>query len=147
MDVILMQNVDNLGQMGKTVSVAAGYARNFLIPKGLAVPATPGQRKMVERHMVQEAKRDLERKGAAQILAAAIGQLSCTVAANADEEDKLYGSVGPRDIAGAIKTDKVEIDHHMVLMDEPIKTLGEHTVRIKLHGDVSVEAKVLVVRT
>ncbi len=146
MDVILMQNVDNLGPMGKTVSVAAGYARNFLIPKGLAVPATDGQRKIVAQHMVREAKQDLARKGAAEILAKAIGELSCTISVRADEEDKLYGSVGPRDIAAALETDKVDIDHHMIVLDEPIKQLGVYTVPVKLHADVHVDAKVQVVR-
>jgi len=146
MDVILMQNVDNLGPMGKTVSVAAGYARNFLIPKGLAVPASEGQRKIVEQHMVREAKKDLERKSAAEILAQAIGELSCTISVRADDEDKLYGSVGARDIAAALVSDKVDIDHHMIVLDEPIKQLGVYTVPVKLHADVRVDAKVWVVR-
>ncbi|MFO7608710.1 MAG: 50S ribosomal protein L9 [Candidatus Krumholzibacteriia bacterium] len=146
MDVILMQNVDNLGPMGKTVSVAAGYARNFLIPKGLAVPATDGHRKLVELHLVKEAKKDQEHKAAAQTLAGGLGTLACTITALADDEDKLYGSVGPRDIAVLLPQDKVQIDHHMIVMDEPIKTLGEHTVQVRLHHEVRVEAKVTVVR-
>jgi large subunit ribosomal protein L9 len=145
MDVILMQNVENLGPMGKTVAVAAGYARNYLIPKGLAVPATPGQRKLVEQHMVKEAKKDQERKGAAEVLAASLGTLSCTISARADEEEQLYGSVGARDIAAALNSDKVEIDHHMIVIDEPIKKLGVYTVAVKLHHEVRVEAKVQVV--
>lgn len=144
MDVILMQNVDNLGPMGKTVSVAAGYARNYLIPKGLAVPVTDAHRKLVAQHMVKEAKRDLERKDAARILAASLGTLSCTVAAQADEEGKLYGSVGPRDIAAALPQEKLAIDHHMIVMDEPLKRIGEHVVHVKLHHEVRVEVKVQV---
>ena len=146
MDVILMQNVDNLGPMGETVSVAAGYARNYLIPKGLAVPATDGHRKLVEQHMVQEAKRDLERKSAAETLAAAIGELSCTIAVQADDEEKLYGSVGARDIAAAIETDKLDIEHRMIELEEPIKQLGVHTVPVRLHAEVRVDVKVHVVR-
>ena len=146
MDVILMQNVDNLGRVGDTVSVAAGYARNFLIPKGMAVVASEGQRKVVEQHIAREAKRDLEHKSSAEVLAGKIGELSCTIAVRADDDEKLYGSVGPRDIAAAIETDKVDIDHNMIVLPEPIKQLGVYTVPVKLHHDVQIEAKVWVVR-
>jgi large subunit ribosomal protein L9 len=146
MDVILMQNVDNLGRVGETVSVAAGYARNFLIPKGMAVVASEGQRRVVEQHIAREAKRDLERKSDAELLAGQIGELSCTITVQADDEEKLYGSVGPREIAAAIVSDKVQIDHHMVVLPEPIKQLGVYTVPIRLHHDVQVEAKVWVVK-
>ena len=146
MDVILMQNVDNLGRVGDTVSVAAGYARNFLIPKGMAVVASEGQRKFVEQHIARETKRDLEHKSQAEVLAGRIGELSCTITVQADDEEKLYGSVGPRDIAAAIESDKVEIDHHMIVLPEPIKQLGVYTVPIRLHHDVHVEAKVWVVK-
>ena len=107
MDVILMHSVDNLGAMGETVSVARGYARNCLIPKGLAVEASEGSRKVVEEHMKQESKRDLVRKASAESLAAELGELSCTLTVQADEEDKLFGSVGARDIAEAVSTDAV----------------------------------------
>jgi len=146
MDVILMQNVDNLGRVGETVSVAAGYARNFLIPKGMAVVASESQRKVVEQHIAREAKHDLQRKAGAEALAAQIGELSCTIPVQADDDEKLYGSVGPRDIAAALESEKVEIGHHMVALAEPIKQLGVYTVPIRLHHDVQVEAKVWVVR-
>ncbi|HPF70295.1 MAG TPA: 50S ribosomal protein L9 [Candidatus Krumholzibacteria bacterium] len=145
MDVILMQNVENLGPMGKTVNVAAGYARNYLIPKGLAVPATAGQRKLVEQHLKNEAKKDQERKVAAQALAASLGALSCTISGRADEEGQLYGSVGARDIAAALNSDKLAVDHHMIVMGEPLKNVGEHTVELRLHHEVRVEVKVQVV--
>jgi len=132
--------------VGDTVNVAAGYARNYLIPKGMAVVATEGQRNVVAQHVAREEKRDLERKAGAEALAARIGELSCTITVQADDDEKLYGSVGPREIAGAIETDKVEIDHHMVVLAEPIKQLGVYTVPIRLHHDVQVEAKVWVVK-
>jgi len=146
MDVILMQSVENLGDMGETVSVARGYARNYLIPHGLAVEASDGARKVVEQHMKQESKRDLVRKTSAESLAAELGELSCTLSVQADEEDKLFGSVGARDIAEAVSTDAVTIEHKQVVLEEPIKQLGVYSVPVKLHADVEVSAKVWVVR-
>jgi len=105
MEVILMESVENLGEMGDTVSVARGYARNFLVPKGLAVLATDGHRKLVAEHMKLEAKRDDLRKASAEELAAKLGELSCTITVQAGDDDKLFGSVGPRDIAEALKSD------------------------------------------
>ena len=147
MDVILMKSVDNLGEMGQTVSVARGYARNFLIPKGLAVLATEGHRKLVAEHMKLEAKREDLRKASAEELAAKLGELSCTITVQAGEDDKLFGSVGPRDIAEALASDDTAFDHKQIVLDEAIKQLGVYTVPVKLHTDVEVNAKVWVVRS
>ena len=146
MDMILMQSVESLGEMGETVSVARGYARNYLIPQGLAVEASDGARKVVAQHMKQESKRDLVRKAGAETLAQELGELSCTLSVQADDEDKLFGSVGARDIAEAVSTDAVTIEHKQVVLDEPIKQLGVYSVPVKLHSDVEVSAKVWVVR-
>jgi len=146
MDLILMQSVENLGEMGETVSVARGFARNYLIPHGLAVEASDGARKVVQQHMKQETKRDLVRKASAETLAAELGELSCTLTVQADDEDKLFGSVGARDIAEAVSTDAVTIEHKQVVLDEPIKQLGVYSIPVKLHSDVEVSAKVWVVR-
>ena len=146
MEVILMQSVDNLGQMGDTVSVNRGYARNYLIPKGLAVLATEGHRKLVAEHMKLEAKRDDLRKASAEELAAKLGELSCTITVQAGEDDKLFGSVGPRDIAEALKTETSEFDHKQIVLAEAIKQLGVYSVPVKLHSEVEVTAKVWVVR-
>ena len=146
MDVILMQSVDNLGEMGDTVSVARGYARNFLVPKGLAVLATEGHRKLVVEHMKLEAKRDDLRKASAEELAAKLGELSCTITVQAGEDDKLFGSVGPRDIAEALKIDGGEFDYKQIVLTEAIKQLGVYTVPVKLHAEVEVNAKVWVVK-
>lgn len=147
MEIILMHNVENLGRMGETVSVKRGYARNFLIPRGLAVTSSEASRKIVAAHLKQEAKREDARLGEARVLAAKIGTLSCTLAVQADEENKLFGSVTARDIAGALHSEHASFDHKQVLLEEPIKTLGEFDVELKVYGDVRVTAKVNVVRS
>jgi len=146
MEVIMMQSVDNLGQMGDTVTVARGYARNYLIPQGLAVLATEGHRKLVAEHMKLEAKRDDLHKASAEELAAKLGELSCTIAVQAGEDEKLFGSVGPRDIAEALQSDLCDFDHKQIVLDEPIKQLGVYSVPVKLHSKVEVTAKVWVVK-
>lgn len=146
MDVILMQDVADLGRMGQTLSVARGYARNFLLPRGLAVEATDGNRSLVQQHMKLEAKRDSLRKTSAQALAARLGELSCTITVQADQEDKLFGSVTARDIAEALQKENTELDRKQIVLDEPIKQLGVYSVPVKLHAEVEVTAKVWVVR-
>jgi large subunit ribosomal protein L9 len=146
MDVILMQNVEDLGQMGDTITVARGFARNFLVPKGLAVLATEGHRKLVAEHMKLESKRDDLRKASAEELAAKLGELSCTITVQAGEDDKLFGSVGPRDIAEALKNDTNEFDYKQIVLTEAIKQLGVYSVPVKLHSEVEVIAKVWVVK-
>lgn len=147
MQIILMHNVENLGRMGETVSVARGYARNYLIPKGLAVTSSEAHRKLVAAHLKQEAKREDARLVEARALAARIGTLSCTLAVQADDESKLFGSVTARDIAGALHSEHASFDYRQVLLEEPIKLLGEHDVELKIYGDVRVTAKVNVVRS
>lgn len=146
MNVILMQSVENLGSMGETVTVARGYARNYLIPQRLAVEASEGSKKVVEEHMRLEAKRDGVRKVGAEALAAEMGELSCTITVQADEEDKLFGSVTARDIAENLSTDDVTIEHRQIELEEPIKQLGVYTVDIRLHAEVAAAAKVWVVK-
>ncbi len=146
MQVILMENVENLGEMGDTVTVARGFARNYLVPKGLAVLATEGHRKLVAEHMKLSAKREDLRKAGAEELAAKLGELSCTISVLADEEDKLFGSVTARDIAENLKSDHMTIEHKQVDLDEPIKQLGVYVVPVKLHSEVEVTAKVWVVK-
>lgn len=146
MELILMERVEHLGEMGDTVTVARGYARNFLIPQGKAVLATEGHRKMVAEHMKLEAKRDDLRRAGAEELAAKLGELSCTITAQAGDDDQLYGSVTARDIAEALKSDDMEFDHKDIVLEDAIKQLGVYTVAIKLHADVQVPAKVWVVK-
>jgi large subunit ribosomal protein L9 len=147
MEIILMHNVENLGRMGDTVSVKRGFARNYLIPKGLAVVSSEAHRKLVAAHLKQEAKREDQRLGEARVLAAKIGTLSCTLSVQADEENKLFGSVTARDIAAVLHSDHATIEHKQVLLEEPLKMLGEYDVEVKIYGDVRVIAKVNVVRS
>jgi len=147
MEIILMNNVENLGRMGDTVSVKRGFARNYLIPKGLAVVSSEAHRKLVAARLKQEAKREDHRLGEARVLAARIGTLTCTLTVQADEENKLFGSVTARDIAAALQSEHASFDHKQVLLEEPIKALGEYEVAVKIHGDVNVTAKVTVVRS
>lgn len=147
MNVILLENVENLGKMGKVVKVAPGYARNFLLPRGLAVAATPGAEKMVAERLVLAAKQDHRRKEAAQVLAGQLvaRNLQVTITAKAGEENRLYGSVTARDIAGALAGQaSLDVDHHNVLLAEPIKELGDYEVGVKLHAEVQISVKVSV---
>ena len=147
MEVILLQSVENLGNMGEVVTVARGYARNYLLPKGLAMEASEGAKKVVADKLVLETKRDHQQKEAAEVLAGELTAkgLSLTLHAKAGEEDKLYGSVTVRDIAAALAEHKsLEVDHHQILLDEPIKTLGEFEVGLKLHSEVQVQVQVVV---
>jgi large subunit ribosomal protein L9 len=146
MEVILMQKVEALGEMGDTVTVARGFARNYLIPQGLAVLATDGHRKLVEQHMKLEAKRDDLRRASAEELAAKMGELSCTISVQAAEDEKLFGSVTSRDIAEALSNDANQFDHKQIVLVEAIKQLGVYTVPVKLHAEVEVPAKVWVVK-
>lgn len=148
MDVILIKSVENLGKLGDVVAVARGYARNYLLPQGLAVEATEGAKKMVADKMVLEAKRDHKRKEAAELLAADLVKkdLTVTIVAKVGEEGgKLYGSVTARDIVEALASQKhVEVEHQQLLLDGPLKEIGEFELPLKLHADVQVSVKVVV---
>lgn len=150
MDVILLKTLDNLGKVGETVSVARGYARNYLVPRGLAVEASEGARKMVADKIVLERKRDHKRKEEAEALARDLTAKDLTVAIEmlAGEEDRLYGSVGGPQIAEALAAQKsLEVEPKHLLLAEPIKELGEYEVPLKLHPDVEVVVKVKVRRS
>ncbi len=146
MDIILMADVDNLGQMGQVVSVARGYARNFLIPQGLAALATPGAHKVVEEKMRLNQTRDLKRKADAEKLAAELPEISCTISVQADDDEKLFGSVTSRDIATALDDQEYDYDYKQIELEEPIKQLGVYNVPLKLHAEVAITIKVWVVK-
>jgi large subunit ribosomal protein L9 len=146
MNVILLQDVDKLGRIGQVVSVARGYARNYLIPRGLAATATEGQQSMLAERVRQEAKRDQKHKRVAQDLAARYKELSCTITVQAGEDDKLFGSVTERDIAVALAEQELAVEHRQVVLEEPIKQLGVYAIPIKLHPEVEVTCKVWVVK-
>ncbi len=147
MDVILLQDVEDLGRMGQTVSVARGYARNYLLPQGMALEATPGNMNVVQEHMKLEAKRDDLRRADAEKRAAELGEISCTISVQAGDDDKLFGSVTARNIAEELATQGVELDHKQVVLEEPIKQLGVYSVPVRLHPEVEITAKVWVVKS
>jgi large subunit ribosomal protein L9 len=144
MKVILKQDVEKLGKTGDVVKVAPGYGRNYLIPKKIAAEATPGNIKAVEIERVAQSRRDYREKESATILAREIVKLSLTVKRKAGEGGALYGSVTSIDIADSLAAHKVEIDKRKIQLDEPIKTIGEYQIPIRLHREVSVPVRVVV---
>jgi large subunit ribosomal protein L9 len=146
MEVILRDHVENLGQRGEIVKVADGYARNFLLPRKLALPATDANKKWVERERKITEARDAEERGAAENIATRLGALDLTIRRKVGENDQLYGSVTNADIAELIAAKGFEVDRRKILLPDPIKTLGENTVPVKLHRDVTAQLKVTVAR-
>ena len=147
MDVILLKDVENLGRMGNVVAVSRGYARNYLIPNGMAVLATAGQQRAVAQQVKTHESREDKRRTAAEQLAERLGELSCTISERAAEDEQLYGSVRARDIAAALAEQGIEVEARQVALEEPIERLGVYTVPIKLHPEVEVAAKIWVVRS
>ena len=146
MEVILREHVDNLGKRGEIVKVADGYARNYLLPRKLALPATGGNRKHVERERRIVEAREAQEKGAAEAVAARLSAVDITIARRVGETEQLYGSVTASDIADYLKEKGFEIDRRKLILPEPIKLIGDHDVPLKLHREVTVPLKVQVVK-
>ena len=146
MEVILRQHVDNLGRPGEIVKVADGYARNFLLPRKLALPATAGNRQHVARERKILETREAEEKSQAESLAARLASVSITITRRVGETEQLYGSVTASDIAEFLKAKGFEIDRRRLILPEPIKAIGDHDVPLKLHREVTVPLKVHVVK-
>lgn len=144
MKVILKQDVDKLGKAGDTVRVAPGYGRNYLLPRHVAVEATPGNLKIMEVERLNAAKRDQREKSAATLVAKELVKLVVTIQRKAGEGGTLYGSVTPIDIADFLITHKIDIDKRKIQLDDPIKAIGEYQVPIRLHREVTVPIKVVV---
>jgi large subunit ribosomal protein L9 len=144
MKVILKQDVEKLGKAGDVVKVAPGYGRNYLIPKKVALEATPGNIKIAEIEKVARARRYHREKEAATILAREIVKLTVTVRRKSGEGGALYGSVTSLDIADFLITHKIDIDKRKIQLEEPIKTIGEYEIPIRLHRDVTIPVKVIV---
>lgn len=144
MKVILKQDVDKLGKVGDVVKVAPGYGRNYLIPRKIAVEATPGNLKVMEIEKLSAARRDQRDKQAASLLAHEIVKLVVTIQRKAGEGGTLYGSVTALDIADYLITHKIDIDKRKIQLDDPIKTIGEYQVPIRLHREVTVPIRVIV---
>ncbi|MBI3003574.1 MAG: 50S ribosomal protein L9 [candidate division NC10 bacterium] len=145
--VILLDTVEKLGKAGDQVTVAGGYARNFLIPRGLAVAATPGNLRALSQIKARAAKRQDRALQEARERADRLGSVTLTFARAAGEQDRLFGSVTAQDIVEALAKEGVSVDRKRILLAEPIKALGEVRVPVRLHADISAEVRVTVVRT
>ncbi len=144
MEVILREDVEKIGARGAVVKVADGYARNFLLPKRLAVAATDANRKIVDQERDAYLRREAKVQADAQGLAQLMSNVTLTFRHRVGENDQLFGSVTAKDIADALEAQKFHIERRRVQLDEPIRTLGEHEVTIRLHRDVSTPIKVIV---
>jgi large subunit ribosomal protein L9 len=145
MKIILRQDVDSLGMEGQVFEVARGYARNYLIPKGLAFEATEQNTKLMEGQRKKIEEKRLKAREEAQRAGDELSRLVVTIAQKSGEEDKLYGSVTTIDIAEQLEQKGVHIDRKRIRLDRPIKTLGEFMVPVKLHPEVTAKIKVVVV--
>jgi large subunit ribosomal protein L9 len=147
MQVILLERIGRLGQMGDVVTVKDGFARNFLLPQGKALRATEANRKRFERERAQLEARDLELKGEAQAVATKLDGKSFIVIRQAGDTGQLYGSVSTRDIAEAVTEGGFTVERRQVMLDRPIKTLGLHQLRVQLHAEVEPHITVNVARS
>lgn len=147
MEIILLERIENLGQMGQAVRVKAGYARNYLLPQKKAVRATDENRKRFEEQRAQLEATNLERRADAEKVAVKLDGLSVVLIRQAGEAGHLYGSVNARDIADAVTAAGFTIGRQQIRLNQPIKTLGLHEVTISLHPEVSVHVTTNVART
>lgn len=146
MEIILRQAVENLGKPGDVVKVKSGYARNYLLPHGLAYEATPGNLKRIQQERERLDAAENERRNAAQAIAEKLEQVSLTFSARVGEEGKLFGSVGSADIAQQLEAQGFHIEKRQIDLHEPIKALGVYRIPIRLHADVKPEVRVWVIK-
>jgi large subunit ribosomal protein L9 len=146
MEIILREHVENLGRRGEIVKVADGYARNFLLPRKLALPVTEGNKRHVERERKKVETRESEEKAQAEGIAARLASLDIAFQRRVGDTEQLYGSVTSGDIADLLKGKGFDIDRRKLILPEPLKTLGEHTVNLKLHREVTVPLKVTIAK-
>jgi len=144
-ELILTADLEGLGLEGETVKVSEGYARNYLVPRKLAVPVTKAALKRLEKNKLERDARHLKELEAAQSLARAIEKISCTITAKVGENDKLFGSVTTADIIAALKQQGIELDKHKIMLAEPLRELGVFQVKVKLHPQVETSLKVWIV--
>lgn len=144
-EVLLAETVQSLGQQGEIVRVKPGYARNYLLPHGLATVATENNKKMVELHKVKLAAREADRVKQLRNRADALSKYSVTLEANANDEGHLYGSILANDISKALKSAGHDVGADQVKLDGPLKELGMYTIKVELHQQVKTEVKVWVV--
>jgi len=146
-EIVLQDDVEHVGRCGDVVRVKPGYARNYLLPRGLAARATRGSVAQIKHHKALALKRASKLTAAAQSRAGELADVSVEIAAQAGEAGKLFGSVGTRDIAAALAAAGHKVDRKKIKLSEPIKALGEHEVSIKLGHEISATVKVTVVRS
>ena len=145
LEVILREDVKALGKAGEMVRVKPGYARNFLLPRGLAYEATEGNKKRIAAEAKVRDQRSAAEKGGATALAQTLGAIELTLKGKAGEGDRLFGSITAQDIADALKALGHDIDRRRIELEHPIKSIGAHTVAIRLHPDVQADLRVTVV--
>jgi large subunit ribosomal protein L9 len=146
MEVILRQAVENLGKPGEVVKVSNGYARNYLLPHGVAFEATPGNLKRIQQERDRLEAAENERRGVAQGLAEKLEQVQLTFSARVGEEGKLFGSVTSADVAQQLEAQGFHIEKRQIDLHEPIKALGVYRIPIRLHADVKPEIRVWVIK-
>ena len=146
MEVILREHVDNLGKRGEIVKVAAGYARNYLLPRKLALPATDGNKKHVESERRIVEARESQERGVAEALGARLAAVDITIARRVGDTEQLYGSVTSGDIADFLKEKGFDVDKRKLILPEAIKAIGDYDVPLKLHREVTIPLKVHVVK-
>ncbi len=146
MEIILREDIERLGSRGDVVKVAAGYARNFLLPRKMAVAATESNKKIVEQERQSHLRKEAKLKNEAEDLSKMLGGVNVTIAQKAGENDQLFGSVTAKDVAEALEKQNFTIDRRKIVLDEPIKQLGQHKVNVRLHKDVTTEITVNVVK-
>jgi len=146
MEVILREDVEKLGSRGELVKVAPGYARNFLLPKRLAVAATESNKKIVEQERQGHLRKEAKVAADATELGKMMGNVTVTISQKAGENDQLFGSVTSKDIAEALEKQGYAIERRKIALEEPIKTLGEFKVPLRLHKDVTAELTVVVLK-
>jgi large subunit ribosomal protein L9 len=144
-DVILREDVKSLGKAGELVRVKPGYARNFLLPRGLAFEATEGNKKRIAAETRARGARDQAERTEAERFAATLGAVALTLKGKAGEEGKLFGSITSQDIADALAAQGHQVDRRRIELEHPIKTVGHHTVAVRLHSEVHAEVRVSVV--
>ena len=145
-ELILRETIDHLGRRGDVVNVANGYARNYLLPRRLALPVTESNRRQVERERKLADEREAEERQAARNVAERVAAVECVLARRVGETETLYGSVTAADVAEHLAGLELAVDKRAILLDEPIKQLGEFTVPVRIHRDVTVDLRVRVVR-
>lgn len=143
-EVILREDIKTLGQAGEMVRVKPGYARNYLLPQGLAYEATEGNKKRIAAETRARATRNEAERSEAQRLAATLGAVQLNLAGKAGEEGKLFGSITSQDIADALAREGHTVDKRRIELEHPIKTVGEHAVKVRLHPEVHAELRVSV---